>query len=275
MTLFLSPSFCNKREDNVNILVAKEETLKICNTCHKLKPLSKMYRPNKRCLCKQCRNLVRKSNYNNDKQKQREKQRLYYKNKGFLTRGRYRKNNKDKFKSYMTQYLEKNKTKISGQKKINNEKNKSHYSEQHKLWLRTNHNHVLKHANDRYKNDIEYRLKHCMRMRIKTAVNKIKIGSISKQLLIFIGCSLTDLKIHLEKQFQPGMSWGNYGIKNDQWSIDHIKPCSLFDHTNIEEIKKCHNFTNLRPMWHSDNVKKSNRISGPVYAESWPSASSL
>lgn len=217
-----------------------------------------MYRPDKRCLCKQCRSLSRKLKYNENKQSEREKQRLYYKEKGFITRKKYKRNNKEKVKTYMSVYLEKNKTKITKQKKVNNEINKSHYLKQHKLWLKNNHDHVLKHQKDRYKNDIEYRLKHCMRMRIKTAVNKIKIGSISKQLLNFIGCSLTDLKIHLEKQFEPGMSWGNYGQKNDQWSIDHIKPCSLFDHTNIEEIKKCHNFTNLCPMWHSDNVKKSN-----------------
>lgn len=142
----------------------------------------------------------------------------------------------------MSEYIERNKTKIAVQKRLNNEKNKARYSELHKLWLKTNHDYVLKYQKDRYKNDIEHRLKHCMRMRIKTAVNKIKIGSISKQLLNFIGCSLKDLKIHLEKQFQPGMNWDNYGKKHNQWSIDHIKPCSLFDHTNIEEIKKMSQF---------------------------------
>lgn len=69
-----------------------------------------------------------------------------------------------------------------------------------------------------------------------------------------VGCSVTDLKKHLEKQFQPGMSWDNWG--NDGWHIDHIRPCSSFDLTDPAEQVKCFHYTNMQPLWATDNLKK-------------------
>lgn len=139
-------------------------------------------------------------------------------------------------------------------------KNKKSMSLSHKKWLKENKQHVRKYHSDKYKNDIQYRLKCRLRGRISGLMGKVKMGSITKQLINFIGCSLENLKIHIESQFIEGMSWDNYGIKENQWSIDHIIPCSKFDHTSIEEIKKCHNYKNLRPMWHIDNMKKSDKL---------------
>ena len=46
------------------------------------------------------------------------------------------------------------------------------------------------------------------------------------------GCSLEELKAHLEKQFVENMSWDN----RSEWHIDHIRPCASFDLTDIERI---------------------------------------
>ena len=70
-----------------------------------------------------------------------------------------------------------------------------------------------------------------------------------------IGCEISFLAKHLEKKFQPGMSWDNYG----KWHIDHIKPISKFDLTNPEEQRICFHYKNLQPLWAKDNLKKSNK----------------
>lgn len=69
------------------------------------------------------------------------------------------------------------------------------------------------------------------------------------------GCSIQDLKHYLELQFQPGMTWDNYGLHG--WHIDHIKPCASFDLTDPEQQKECFYFTNLQPLWAKENRMKS------------------
>ena len=66
-----------------------------------------------------------------------------------------------------------------------------------------------------------------------------------------IGCSKRDLVAHIEAQFKPGMSWGNYGIGG--WEMDHLKPCASFDLKDAEQLRACFHFTNLRPRWQADN----------------------
>ena len=70
--------------------------------------------------------------------------------------------------------------------------------------------------------------------------------------------SWDEFRKHIESQFTKGMNWENYGVGKDNstWHIDHIKPISLA--TNIDESKKINHYTNLRPMWGSDNQRKSN-----------------
>jgi len=58
----------------------------------------------------------------------------------------------------------------------------------------------------------------------------------------------------------PGMSWENYGNKKGQWSIDHEYPLSLVDLTKRELMLPVVHYTNLQPMWHEDNVLKSNKV---------------
>ncbi len=73
-----------------------------------------------------------------------------------------------------------------------------------------------------------------------------------------MGCSISYYKDYLESKFQEGMTWKNYGVNG--WHIDHIIPCSAFDLTDPEEVKKCFHYTNTQPLWAKDNRKKSNTI---------------
>ena len=74
-----------------------------------------------------------------------------------------------------------------------------------------------------------------------------------------VGYSIEELKVHLESQFQPGMTWNNYGLKG--WHIDHIKPDSSFYYKSMDDVDfiECWALSNLQPLWAKDNLKKSNR----------------
>lgn len=76
--------------------------------------------------------------------------------------------------------------------------------------------------------------------------------------IVLIGCTGKELKIHLEKQFTTGMNWGNYGKKG--WEVDHILPCVSFNLAIKEEQLKCFHYTNLQPLWASENQSKGGKL---------------
>jgi hypothetical protein len=67
-----------------------------------------------------------------------------------------------------------------------------------------------------------------------------------------------ELKQHLESQFEPWMSWDNYG----EWQIDHIYPTSKlpFDSLDHPNFLKCWSLSNLRPLRASENQSKRDRV---------------
>jgi hypothetical protein len=72
----------------------------------------------------------------------------------------------------------------------------------------------------------------------------------------WVGLPANKLKEYLESQWEEGMSWTNYGRKVKCWSVDHIIPPSSAQ--TEEDIIKLQHYTNLHPMWFSDNIKKRN-----------------
>ena len=80
----------------------------------------------------------------------------------------------------------------------------------------------------------------------------------SRTLNQYLGCSPLELKSHLEVQFQPGMTWDNYGLWNGElnygWDIDHIIP--LASAKTVEEVLRLNHYTNLQPLWQRDNLHK-------------------
>ena len=110
-----------------------------------------------------------------------------------------------------------------------------------------------KYKRERYRTDPQFKLMHNLRRRILYALNgKAKSAST----LELLGCSIQQLKDHLESQFTEGMTWENQG----QWHVDHIRPCSSFKLEDPEEQKKCCNFRNLQPLWAHDNLSKGAKL---------------
>jgi len=113
----------------------------------------------------------------------------------------------------------------------------------------------------RYKTDQSFRLMQLQRRRMSKWFGilngKAEKGPGSKRMAKLLGCTPMQAKQWIESQFTEGMSWDVIGIGKGKLSIDHVVPCSWFDHSNIRQAALCWNYQNLRPMWHLDNVRRS------------------
>lgn len=114
---------------------------------------------------------------------------------------------------------------------------------------------ILSYINSRRQADSDFRLRMNLRHRVWTA---LKGSKKTGKTIDLIGCAIPDLKAHLERQFLPGMSWDNYG--QNGWHVDHIQPCSSFDLTDPGQQRLCFHYTNLQPLWASENIKKGSKI---------------
>lgn len=131
-----------------------------------------------------------------------------------------------------------------------------------KQFNETHPGHHNAYSKKRRKIDPLFKLQSILRTRTSQLI-KIKRFNKNNKFTEYLGCNLDCLKLHLENQFQPGMTWENH--TRDGWHIDHIVP---LDSANTEEelYKLCH-YTNLQPLWAEANLKKSNKKKAQVKPE--------
>ena len=109
--------------------------------------------------------------------------------------------------------------------------------------------------------NLKYRLALQMRSRINQFLDIKKITKKNKT-FEYVGCTPSELKSHLEKQFYNNpetnetMTWMNWAL--DGWHIDHKVP--LDQAKNEEDAKRLCHYTNLQPMWAKENLKKGSKI---------------
>lgn len=106
-----------------------------------------------------------------------------------------------------------------------------------------------------YRQSPSAKIRNAMSARIWAALKGRTDGALFSRL----GYSAAELKEHLEKRFQPGMNWLNYG----KWHVDHIKPCALFDQSNPSQFAECWALSNLQPLWALANCKKGASYGSP------------
>lgn len=162
------------------------------------------------------------------------KERLLIKNK------LRRKNNPEYYKKY---------------EKDRYDKNPEFHKKRHRDYSKNNRDKINKYIRDRYTNDLQFKLSCVLRSRLLIAV---KGKQKSDKTINLLGCTISELKTYIEKQFKDGMTWDNWKYKG--WHIDHIKPISKFNLSNKKELLEACHYTNLQPMWAIDNHKKSNKL---------------
>jgi hypothetical protein len=110
----------------------------------------------------------------------------------------------------------------------------------------------------------------------------MKQSSYESHLLQYMGASRADFTAHVnhERAKDPEMTWERYGYRENGykggWDIDHRIPKSKYDHTDVEDIRRCWNLRNLVPMWHVDNLAKGDTVVASecdmVGSDLWPKA---
>jgi hypothetical protein len=149
---------------------------------------------------------------------------------------------------YQKKYKENNLEKISSYNKEWRKKNKEYFQEYYKEWREKNKEKINEYNKKQYKENIQYKLKNILRSRFYSILKKDKKET---SILNLIGCSISNLKSHIEKQFLPEMNWDNHG---KVWEIDHIKPCIIFDLTDPKQQQECFHFTNLQPLFKTTEI---------------------
>jgi hypothetical protein len=124
-----------------------------------------------------------------------------------------------------------------------------------KEWVKMNREHYNSWLREKRKINPQFAIANNMRGRINIALRKSGLKR-NKSLEVILGCSVCALMQYLEARFLPGMTWAN----RSRWHIDHIKPCASFDLTDPDEQARCFHFTNLQPLWATDNIRKGDRI---------------
>lgn len=163
----------------------------------------------------------------------------------------FRERNPGRMEELCSSYYEKNKDRYIERAKKRNKENPEAQAIAHAKWAK-NSNYTM----NKYHSDINFRLIKIQRARIRDALKGLNKSQTTQEL---IGCSIEQLKAHLESQFEPWMNWDNYGKYG--WHIDHIIPISKFDLTDAEQLKAACNFKNLKPIHWRANIIKRDKIS--------------
>ena len=174
----------------------------------------------------------------------------------------YYQKNTDKAREYVLQNFDRIKIRMREYGKIYRERNaekirekkKQYYESYYKVARREK---MARNERERRKAGLICKLNKNMSLAIWRSLKDGKNGRHWEDL---VGYTLTELKQHLEKQFQEGMTWGNYGKQG--WEIDHEIPISLFNIQGIKSkgFKNCWSLENLQPMWQKDNSSKRDKL---------------
>lgn len=234
---------------------------KYCQTDHELVAEFWYFKKDGSVRCK-----VQVSEYTkNSKQKRDEYYREYYhnhKDQILSKNAEYKEKHTEEAKEQNREWRLKNLAKVKSYSKTTEAKerrakryqdNKEALIERQRQYAERNKEKIRKYNNDYIKRrsavDIQYKLRRAIRNRLRHAIKDCAIST-----LMGLGCDLDHLKAHIESKFQPGMTWDNWGLFG--WHLDHVVPLSKFDLTNSDQVLLACHYTNLQPLWATDNLKK-------------------
>lgn len=134
--------------------------------------------------------------------------------------------------------------------------NRERCAELTKTWMKNNPEKAKAIHSRRYLNQIATPMGR-LRMLMRARINRIfRDSGYSKRGRTheILGCDYDKFVEHIESQFTSGMCWEN----RSTWHIDHKIP--LASATCESDLIRLNHYSNLRPLWAVDNMKKGARL---------------
>lgn len=160
---------------------------------------------------------------------------------------------KEKQKEYNRIYRKKRLEELRLKSREYYQQNKQSRQSYCKKWRAKNKIRLKIYFKDRKSSDPNFRIACSLRTRMSMA---LKQGNKTGSAVNDLGCSIEEFRIYLSSKFSEGMNWENYG----EWQIDHIFPLSKFNLSNRDEFLRAAHFSNLQPLWRTDNLSKFNKV---------------
>ena len=134
-----------------------------------------------------------------------------------------------------------------------------------KIWYNNNKQKILQNQlkYEKLRREIDSNFKLGCNLRNRT-IKTFKAQNVSKtnKTMEMLDCSHSFFKNWIESQLYGNMTMQNYG---KVWNLDHCLAVSTFNLLDENEMRKCFNWTNLRPMYVRDNIIKGNKIDYWLY----------
>jgi hypothetical protein len=109
--------------------------------------------------------------------------------------------------------------------------------------------------------DPVFKAMNAIRVRINQAIRRRGVHRPKYRTEKFLGCTWESFIKHIERLFEPGMTWDNWG--RDSWHIDHVVPLAAFDLSDPAECMVACHYRNHRPLWASQNMGKAAAMPTP------------
>lgn len=243
---------------------------KVCTKCYAEKDLSCFHlekrRDGHRSFCKECTSIIAKKWRIENREAEAIASRIWYENnkerKASVAKIRVI-NNREKINATKRKYYAANKEKIREKRNEWNKKTQERRRTVRDGWRSANRDRIRetdRRISARRRSTVSGKLNASIGIAMCQSLNGTKNG---RKWETLVNYNVEQLKMHLEKQFLPGMSWDNYGKSG--WHIDHKIPISAFNYEKPGDIdfKRCWELTNLRPMWAIDNIRKRAKVEVP------------